>query len=83
MVGGYTGCMENITLRVDEDVLAKVRRVAEERETTVDALVSEYLARLAEDESHAEARKRILELAEESRWEPGEKTWSREDLHER
>ena len=41
--------MKNITLAIDEDVLDRVRVVAAQRRTTVNALVREHLADLAGD----------------------------------
>ncbi|HTW67002.1 MAG TPA: ribbon-helix-helix protein, CopG family [Bryobacteraceae bacterium] len=76
--------MKNITLAVDDDVLAAVRRHAAEQNSTVNALVREYLTNLA---SHADrasrARARLLELSKESQGQLGKKTWSREKLHDR
>ncbi len=76
--------MKNITLSIDEDVLKAVRRQAAERDTTVNALVREYLTNLAnEDKRLEEARARILELSRKSKLRLGKKTWTREDLHDR
>ena len=55
--------MKNITLAIDEEVLERVRIVAAEKKTTVNALVREFLADLAgRDERLAEARKELLRL---------------------
>lgn len=76
--------MKNITLSVDEKVLAAARRRAAEQNSTVNALVREYLTNLALQDDRAErARSRLLELSKESRGRLGKRTWSREDLHER
>jgi hypothetical protein len=75
---------KNITLTVDEDVLEKVRRVASDRNTTVDALVRDYLVRLAlQQDRAAKARQRLLELSAESNAEVGPITWTRDDLYDR
>ena len=47
-VGAYPVFMKNITLSVDEKVLAAVRRYSAERESSVNALVREFLTGLAE-----------------------------------
>ena len=74
--------MKNITLSVDEDVLAAVRRHAAERNSTVNGLVRDYLTNLAAHEDRAKhARTRLRQLAKESQGRLGKKTWSREDLH--
>jgi len=76
--------MKNITLSVDEEVLATVRRVAAEQGTSVNAMVREHLARIAEHSDRAAlARKRIRELSQSSEARIGSATWRRDDLHER
>jgi Family of unknown function (DUF6364) len=76
--------MKNITLSVDEDVLAAVRRHAAEHNSTVNALVREYLTNLAAHSDRAtRARARLRQLSQKSKGSLGRKTWSREELHER
>ena len=76
--------MKNITLSVDDSVLAAVRRHAAERDSTVNALVREYLGNLAAHQDRAKrARARLRQLSEQSRGRLGKKTWTREELHER
>ena len=76
--------MKNITLSVDEHVLAAARRCAAERNSTVNALVREYLTNLAAHDDRARrARERLRQLSKKSRAQLGKKTWSREDLHDR
>ena len=76
--------MKNITLSVDESVLATVRRHAAERNSSVNALVREYLASVAAHEDRAKrARARLRQLSEHSQGRLGKKSWKREDLHER
>jgi hypothetical protein len=76
--------MKNITLSVDDEVIAAVRRYAAEQGSSLNALVREYLGRLAEREDRARtARKRIRELSEQSTARIGDERWSRDELHER
>ncbi len=76
--------MKNITLSVDENVLAAVRRRAAERNSTVNALVRDYLTSLAAHDDRANrARARLRQLSKESEGRLGKKTWSREQLHDR
>lgn len=76
--------MKNITLSVDDNVLSAVRRHAAERNSTVNALVREYLTNLAKHESRAaRARARLRQLSKQSQGRLGKKTWSREELHDR
>ncbi len=59
----YYVYMKNITLVVDERILKKVRKVALDRDTTVNAMVREYFIRLTrQDEEKEKARRRILEM---------------------
>jgi hypothetical protein len=76
--------MKNITLSVDEEVLAAARRHAAERNSTVNALVREYLTNLAQHQDRARrARARLRQLSKQSKGRLGKKTWTREDLHDR
>jgi hypothetical protein len=80
----YTVYVKNITLSVDENVLVAVRRRAAEHNSTVNALVREYLTNLAGHEDRAQrARARLRQLSRESRGRLGKKAWSREELHDR
>lgn len=75
---------KNITLAVDEDVLDKVRVVAAEKKTTVNALVRDYLGQLATEGNRSErARQRLLELIDKSQADMGpDYKWNRESLYE-
>lgn len=74
--------MRNITLAIDDKVLADVRRYAARKNTTVNALVREHLTRIAtEDDRAGKARQRLIELAENTQARMGR--WSREELYDR
>jgi hypothetical protein len=76
--------MKNITLCVDERVLAAVRRYAAERESSVNRLVREFLTGVAMSEDRArDARRRIKELSKRSKARIGHISWNRESLHDR
>jgi Family of unknown function (DUF6364) len=77
--------MKNVTLAIDEDVLDKVRIVAAKKKTTVNALVREFLADLANrDEELAEARKQLLLLMDASKGQMApDWKFDREETHER
>ncbi len=76
--------MKNITLSIDEQILAEVRRYAAERDTTVNAMVRDYLTRISEHSDRAgHARRRIRELSESSQARIGSAQWQRDDLHAR
>lgn len=74
--------MKNITLSVDEKVLATVRRHATKRNSSVNALVREFLTNLAAHGDRARAaRARLRQLSQQSRGRLGKTTWTRDDLH--
>ena len=76
--------MKNITLSLDDTVLATVRRYAAERHTSVNALVRDYLTDIAQREQRArQVRQRLRELSEQSPARIGNATWHRDELHER
>ncbi len=76
--------MKNVTLSVDEKILAAVRRYAVERDSSVNALVRDFLAEIATREDRArKARERIRELSDQSTARIGSRTWTRDELHER
>jgi hypothetical protein len=68
--------MKKIAFRPEDDVLDAARRYAAERNTSVHALVREYLTNLA-------ARARLMQLSQQSQGRLGKKTWAREELHDR
>jgi hypothetical protein len=76
--------MKNITLAIESAVLEEVRVYAAKRKTTVNGLVRDFLQGIAEQENKtARARRRLAELIDKSTLEVGERTWSRDELHER
>lgn len=76
--------MKNVTIAIDEALLRDARRIAAERSTSLNSLIREYLERLTDRESRARsARARIAELCRRSTAEVGERTWTRDELHER
>lgn len=76
--------MKNITLSVDEKVLAAVRRYAAEHNSSINSLVREFLTGIAERENRArKARRRIQELSKRSTARIGSRSWTREELHDR
>ncbi len=76
--------MKNITLSVDENVLAEVRRYAAERDSSINGLVREFLISIAERNDRArEARTQLRKLSNRSRARIGRKSWNRSELHER
>jgi hypothetical protein len=76
--------MKNITLSVDEKALEAARRYAALRNATVNGLVREFLAGIADRADRAgKARKRIRALSRSSQARIGSRSWTRDDLHAR
>jgi hypothetical protein len=76
--------MKNITLSIDEETLRAVRKLAAERDTTVNALVRAYLEQLAKQTRRKkDVLKRMRRIAEKGGMEVGPKSWTRDDVHER
>jgi hypothetical protein len=77
--------MPNITLKVDDEVIRKVRKIAIDKKTTLTQMVREYLNLVAERDS--DKKNRTLGMLESSFRElsrdMGERKWRREDLYER
>ena len=77
---------QNITLSLPRDILKRVKRLAADRETSVSALLTEALTRLAdEDRRYSSARRRSMAALRSARslGTNGRCTWSRDELHAR
>lgn len=73
----------NITLSIDEEVVRAVRIYAAKHDTSLNALVREYLTDLATRDDRREiARRRLIELSKRSTAEMGSYKWNREDLYD-
>ena len=76
--------MANLTITVDENALKKARIRALEEGTSVNAVLRDYLESYAGTQrAYKNAVKEILMLSKAARSRRGDKTWSREELHER
>jgi antitoxin component of RelBE/YafQ-DinJ toxin-antitoxin module len=76
--------MKNITLSVDEKVLAQARRYAAEHNTSINALVRQYLEQIAGNNERArQAMRELRAMSDRSTAEAGPVRWKRDDLHER
>ena len=77
--------MANLTLTVDPDLLKRARMRALEQDTSVNALVREYLETLVAAPSAQDPLAAFLELAKSvhAGSGPGGRTWTRDELYER
>ena len=76
--------MSNITLNVDDDVIRKVRKIAIDRNTTLTAIVREYLDKLAERDATAREQAAVKlgrSFAKVGR-DMGKRTWTRDTLYD-
>ncbi len=75
---------KNLTLTLNEDLLRAARKVAIDRNTSVNQMVRDYLERVVrETDQRQTALARLDEIFRTERIEVGRKTWKRQDLHER
>jgi len=83
----YTGrqSVTNLTLAVSEEILRKARIRAMQRGTSVNALVRDYLERLAGESQASGGIAEFLAAVEGSGASsgPGGRAWTRDELHER
>jgi predicted transcriptional regulator len=76
--------MANITLKIDEELLEKARRLAHQRKTSINAVVRKSIEDFVSgDLSREAAAKGVEAFFRRSRARVGAKTWIRDDLHER
>jgi Family of unknown function (DUF6364) len=77
----------NVTLSLDDTVVKEVRKIAIERDTTLTGLVRAYLEDLAAEHARSGHRRRERDELERSfrrfQFHVGERTWKRQDLHDR
>ncbi len=77
---------QNITLSLPRALLRQVKRVAADRDTSVSALMTEVLVRIAdENRRYSASRRRALAALREPTdlGTGGRISWSRDDLHGR
>jgi hypothetical protein len=77
--------MANLTLAIADELLKRARQVAAAQETTVNALVRDYLEELVGRHSY-DADKLIRELEAlyaKTSVRKGRRSWTRDEIHER
>ena len=76
--------MKNVTVSLDDDTYRRARMIAAERDTSISALVKEFLVRLGSGESQVERLKREERALREriTSFRASDKQ-SRDELHDR
>ena len=76
--------MKNVTVSLDDDTYRRARMIAAERDTSISALVKEFLVRLGSGESQVERLKREERALREriTSFRASDKH-SRDELHDR
>ena len=76
--------MANITLKVDDEIIKKVRKVAIDENSTTTAMIRNYLQSVADRES-PEIERKIALLEKNFHYlerNMRKRTWSRDDLYD-
>jgi hypothetical protein len=73
----------NVTLSIDDDLLARSRDLAARRGTSLNQMIRDYLEEVASDLSPDEILRELNALWENGSGESCGKRWTREELHER
>ena len=76
--------MPNITFSLDEETIKKVRKIALEKDTTLTALVRDYLASVAkrDEQKKKTALKKLKASFKTLSRDMGSRKWTRESLYE-
>lgn len=76
--------MTNVTVAIDEEVLKRARIRAIEQGTSVNALLREYLEEyVGIRDRRAKAVGELLAISNRVTSRRGDRTWTRDELHER
>jgi hypothetical protein len=73
----------NVTLSVDEEVLARVRELAARQGTSLNQIIREHLAELAGKRTPEEIVHEVEQLWAQDQGDSGGRRWTRDELHER
>ena len=79
--------MTTLTVTLDEDVFKSAEELASSQGKSLDQIVREFLADLIQSDKRAQQRQLAREVLQRSfaelRVEVGERSWTREEVHER
>lgn len=79
------GMQMNITLTIDDEIVKKVRKIAVDNDTTLTAMVREYLTSVTSSDAavRQEHVARLKESFQKVSRDMGPREWTREELHAR
>ena len=76
--------MGNITMKIDDKLLEKARRLAFRKKTSINAIVKQRLEEFVSSDLSREAALEGLEaFFRRAKARVGKKTWTRDEVHER
>jgi len=77
--------MTNLTMSLDDTLMASARRIAFERETSLTEMIRSYLTEMVEGWNRGRKSKAnaLIKTFERNSVKIGKRDWSREDLHAR
>ena len=76
--------MTNVTLSIDEDILKQARILALQQDTSVNAVIREFLKNyIASAQRYQLITERIIQQAERSQFNSNGRKWTRDELYER
>jgi predicted transcriptional regulator len=76
--------MANVTLKVDDEILKKARDLANQRNTSINAIVRQTLEDfVTKDRNRKAALEGLESLWQKTEARIGKKKWTRDELHER
>jgi hypothetical protein len=78
----YIVCV-NVTLSIDDDVVARARELASRRGTSVNQLIRDYLEEISSEMTADEILVELEQLWRTSSGDSAGRSWTREELHER
>ena len=76
--------MANLTLKIDDKILKKARKLASRRETSINAIVRKSLEEFVSSDLSSQAAISGLDsFYKRCRARMGDKSWTRDEIHER
>ena len=75
---------QNVTIKLDTDLIRKGRVIASKRETSLNRLLSDFLRQIVEEEdSYEQCKRKAFNILNKGYSFGGKITYTRDELHER